>query len=57
METTIMKAELKMTKFKIKFWSKLARYFGERALEAIEDLNELKEEVEKCYPELNEYIR
>lgn len=57
METITMKAEIKAAKLKIKFWSKLARYSGEKALESIRDLDEMKKEVKDCYPELIELVR
>lgn len=54
METIIMKLDIKVTRLKIMFWSKVARYAGEKALESIKELDELMDETRICYPELIE---
>ena len=56
-DAIIMKLEIRWVRFRMKFWSKLCRFAGDKTLESIDDSKFIKEEVYKWYPELKrEYV-
>lgn len=48
----IMKLDIRWVKFRMKFWSKLCRFAGDKTLEAIDESRFIKDDVKKWYPEL-----
>ena len=52
-----MKAEIKYVEFRKRFWSKLAMFAGEKALDAMDESKELMKEAAAYYPELMKPVK